>query len=91
MRAQQQGQQGQGPQYAPAQGGTMQMQPAQMPAMGGQGQSGMGAAMGAMPSATSMADMLRRMQGGGGQFAMSPAGEKVPVVDQINPVLGRGY
>ena len=74
-------------QQMPQMGGTMQSQPGQMPAMGGGGQSAMSGAMGGMPSASSMAEMLKRMQAGSGKsdWAMAPDGNKVPVVDAIRP------
>lgn len=75
-------------------GGTMQMQPAQFGNMGGGGQSAMIGAMSGMPSASSMAEMLQRMQGAWGgkpEYAMSPEGSKVPVVDSFRPASGGGY
>lgn len=64
-------QQGQGQQMAPQQamGGTMQSQPAQMPQMAAQPGNAMAGAMAGMPSAQSLAGLLKQAQG-----AWSPQG-----------------
>lgn len=89
MQRRQAAEQRQPMQQMPQMGGTMQMQPANFSAMGGGGQSPMASALGGLPSASSMADMLKRMQGGGNgktEWAMAPDGNKVPVVNAIQPV-----
>jgi hypothetical protein len=66
QRRQQQAQGGQ--QMAPQQamGGTMQSQPVQMPQMAAQPGNAMAGAMAGMPSAQSLAGLLKQTQGGNG-------------------------
>lgn len=77
-------------QQMPQMGGTMQMQPARFDGGSGGGQSAMTGALGNMPSSSSMAQMLQQMRAGNGkpEWAMSPEGGKVPVVDAIKPMGG---
>ena len=74
-------QSGQQPDMQPGQpmGGTvMQMQPAQFGQPAGGGQSAMAGALGGMPSASSMAEMLKRMQRQGDGTSQNPYLEQAP-------------